>query len=488
MKPVFENPSKLEKIVKENFLFPSFIMMENAASCLACEILKTWKSDLYNSVIFICGKGNNGADGFACARMLFSKIPVHIFCPTFPTTEEGKIQVEMAKRIGIPLLSKKNLFTKLSEPNIIVDCLYGTGFHGELSTEEKQIFSRCNDSRSFRIACDISSGFLFSAHKTITMGSLKSVLFSDKAKEVSGKIIVAELGISNSVFTSQQNTSCFLLESNDITLPYRKSINTHKGKYGHTAVISGEKAGASILAAQTALHFGTGFASLIETPLSDFKRFKISPDLMISNAIPTNTSSILIGSGLGKIIDSDFFDILLQTITEWFKTVQNPSCVIDADLFSCKKLIPFLKTLNSIKNARIILTPHAKELQNLVGLLNQDSENSFPEISSPAQALENRILIGKQFTHKFRNITLIMKGANTFIADKGNIYIFNDGSQALAKAGSGDVLAGMAAALLSQGYSGKDAAITAVFRHGTAGAESGKTAYNLTPQKLISLI
>lgn len=481
MIPVFENPADAEIKVKQKFSFPPFIMMENAARSFAQEILKEWNSGNknYEKVIFLCGKGNNGADGLAAARMLYGKLPVSIFCPDFPKTEEGLVQTKMCQALNITFLSQKQLLKSISEksPKIIADCIFGTGFHGEIPEIWKTILDSANISDSFRIACDISSGLYFCAHKTVTMGTLKTLLFSDKAKEVSGEITVSELGISSTIFeaASKKDSNIFLLEEKDIKLPLRNKENTHKGTYGHSIIFAGEKSGAAIMSAEAAMKFGSGLTSLLEFNFSNLKQFKISPELMICSKIPKTAKALQIGSGLGNSENPEI-QKAINDFQSWFLNEKNPAAVIDADMFSYKELTKLLDSLKKVKDGRIVLTPHAKELSNLTG------------ISSPAVALENRIQIGRDFTKKYPNVTLVMKGANTYIAEKGKIFIYNGGSPSLAKGGSGDVLAGMITALLAQGYTGLEAAITAVFHHGNCAKKTGTKNYNLTPKKLINLI
>ncbi|MCQ2596669.1 MAG: NAD(P)H-hydrate dehydratase [Treponema sp.] len=478
MKPVFENPSEVEKLVKEKFGFPSFIMMENAAASMAGFILS---KNL--PAVFICGKGNNGADGLAAARMLFSKLPVYVFCPAIPKTEEGIVQYEMAKNVGVPFLSETKLkaFLKSTDSKLVCDCLYGTGFHGEIKTEDKKILEAANNSKAFRLACDIPSALFFKADATITMGTYKSMLYSDKAKEVTGEIILTELGIAENLFEGQTTTGIYLLEENDMKLPLRKKQDSHKGTYGHSAIISGKKCGAALLASEAAMNFGSGLTSVVDLGFSNLSQFKVNPELMISKEFPKTTKAVLIGSGLGSFENPEV-EKAVTKFEEWFLKQKNPACVLDADLFSYSKLPSLLKGLNKVENARLVLTPHAKELAALAELLG------ISKNLNPSEALENRIEIGKFFTKKYPKSVLVMKGANTFIAAKGIIYIFDKGCQALAKGGSGDVLAGMITALLAQGYSAQDAAITAVFRHGTAASEKGKDSYSLTPRKLISYL
>lgn len=503
MKKVFENPSNLENLVKENLHFPPFVMMENAASALCQKVTRIWDAsfeedsdfDPPEAVLIFCGKGNNGADGLALARKLAHQIPVFVYCPVPPSTEEGTVQYTMAVAAGVPFTSRDDFFSLLRNSSIIVDCLYGTGFHGNLDFNDSLLLDEVNRSPSIRIACDIPSALIFKADYTITMGSLKSVLFSDKAKEVAGQIIVSDLGISRELFESFDDSTISLVEEQDICLPLRLSRNTHKGKFGHTAIIAGEKSGAAILAGEAALHFGSGLTSLIRTPFDNLNQFKISPALMLADNFPAKTTAALVGSGLGSPQQNSQVAKLLMVFDQWFSKQKNPACVVDADILSSPGVAGILYSLNNVPNARIVITPHAKELSNIAhkfGITSRSDaastklEDSTP--MSPEEALERRIEIGQKLNRRLPGMVIVMKGANTFIAHDCKTYIVDSGCQSLAKGGSGDVLAGMITSLLAQGYTALDAALTATFRHGQASYELGSEDYSLTAEKLIEII
>ena len=485
MHPIFENPSALEQMAKEKYSIPPFLMMENAASALAM-LIKKLSSEEKSDVFIFCGKGNNGADGLALARLLQSTKNVIVYCPQVPVTSEGLVQYNMAEKLNISIRSSFESFyedfNKNSKNNcIIVDCIYGTGFHGELKKELQELFINLNNIKNtIRISCDVPSGLglpnSFKADYTVTMGELKTSLFSDSVKAVTGELIVAELGFERKQLEGLTKPAAFLVTKDDLKLPFRTNISTNKGNFGHTLVFAGSKSGAAILSATAALSFGSGLTSLYECKNSNIQQFKLNPSIMLGNTIPEKTTCVSIGSGLGTSIKE-----AIPIFTEWFNRTKTPNCVIDADMFSYPNIKELLEHLNSINNAKIILTPHLKELQSLLQKLDFKSEFT----NCPLKEI-NRYAVGKILTEKYPNITIVMKSAITFIAEKGLIYICNDGAPNLSKAGSGDVLAGMIAALLAQGYDAKDAAITAVEHHALTSKKLIPQSYNLTPELLIS--
>lgn len=543
MKAIYKNSGIPEKEAKSRFCFPENVMMENAAAALETEVV----SRNPESVLVLCGSGNNGGDGYALSRRIFGRVK-NLLVVSFgePKTDEAILQKKMSLSVGVKIIGsesfiKSDFFTKQNEfaaaeigsAFVIVDCVYGTGFHGELPENVVSVFEFCNklhgSQNVFKIACDIPSGidfrgivqtlcgenkiaFLadenktpenkiafrenknktserkiaFMVDKTVTMGALKSALFSDEAKDFAGEIKVADLGISPAVFESCGNPDAFLLEEKDIKLPVRTKKSVHKGDFGHSLLVLGEKCGAGIIAGTAALRFGAGLVSLLKTDLSENgENFLMSPELMISDEIPEKTNAVLLGSGLGRSGNRQFAEIVEKTIEDtidFVMNMKNPAAVFDADFFYSKNLKSVLKKLNDLSGARIILTPHPKELceiLNACGIVGENGE----EIEFQALVL-NRFEYAERFSQVFPNLTLIAKGANTFIFSEGKAFVCDKGTSALAKAGSGDVLSGLCLSLLSQDYSAKDAAITSVYSHAAA-SKRFEFNFECTPFSLI---
>lgn len=474
MQNIYDNPAELEKIVKAQYGIPDFVMMENAAHAIADLIIQLSASinKEKQSVIILCGKGNNGGDGLALARILQDKFLITIVCPDTPTEREALTQYQICKKLGLKILTE----VPSDDADFVVDCLFGIGFYGQLAVRDESLLAKLGAKKdAIKIACDIPSALFFRADYTVTMGEQKFALYSDRAKAKCGQIILADLGIAKSKFEDPNISepedsdsfsllplpAAYLIEPTDMKLPLRTERDSHKGSYGHTVVFTGSKAGAGVMAGTAALSFGSGLATLLKTENSNLEQFKISPQLMVTDKIPEKASCLILGPGIA----SDEGEIPVSSITmlmDWFEKTENPACVLDADIFSFIELKSLLEELNKKDGARIILTPHLKEYEKLV--------DKVPNLGS------------------LKNITVVRKSANTLISAENNLYICADGSQSLAKGGSGDILAGMIGALLSQNYSAKDAAITAVEAHALAGRENGEEDFSLTPEKLLSYL
>lgn len=288
------------------------------------------------------------------------------------------------------------------------------------------------------------------------MGALKTALFSDMAKDVVGRIKIANLGVDASVY--QLPTNVFRLTPNDLKLPLRQCQNSHKGTYGHCAIIVGNKPGAALMTAQAAFTFGAGLVSAIGHASAS-----IPPYIMHDGDVPQNANVLAVGMGLGPATSESLKQQLALPIPK----------VIDADLFYQPIILTILEQPN------LVLTPHPKEFCQLLALCD------IAQID--VQTLQhNRFNYVEAFNRRYPHVVLLLKGANTLITYNNKFYINDLGSAALAKGGSGDVLAGLIAALLAQGYHGLDAAISGSLAHALAIKQVEKQDYAITPIDIIN--
>ena len=213
---------------------------------------------------------------------------------------------------------------------------------------------------------------------------------------------------------------------------------------------------------------------------------------MINCSIPDKTTAVILGPGF---CEDDNSISIFDEVLGWFNTTENPAILLDAGVFGCRNFISFLTKLNSVLNAKIVLTPHLLEMSRFL----HQTKDAFPEKFQDfedndfsVQTLSNnpnkKIALSKKIIQIFPNVTIVIKSANTFITTENQVFICDEGRQNLAKGGSGDVLAGLIGSLLAQRYSTKDAAITGVLAHPNASKKFGGEAYDLTPEKLINEI
>lgn len=436
MQNLYQEVNTLDHRAVETFGLTEPIMMEHAASAIADYITQNFP--LSSSVLIVCGTGNNGSDGRILARQL-----------------EGDYCISLS-------------YQSNTHYDVIVDALFGSGLNRAINSETAELIKMLNSSKAFKIACDVPSGLYadgtldphtFRADITITMGALKRSLFSDGAKEFVGEIRVANLGISRSRYEIPSPWK--LLDASDLFLPLRTDVSAHKGSYGHLSVICGEKIGASVIAGSAALRFGSGLVSLISN-----ENVTIPHELMQSHSLPSSTTAIALGMGLGiEFCDDELNTLLSNTLP----------LVLDADIF----YHPMFLTL--LKREHIVLTPHPKEFAQILritGIADVDV----------GELQNNRFGYAKQFCSAYPSTVLVLKGSNVIIGSGEEFYINPHGTVALAKGGSGDVLGGLIGSLLAQGYTPLESAIQGSLAHTLAARDFDKNNYALTPFDLIERI
>ncbi|MCQ2901330.1 NAD(P)H-hydrate dehydratase [Helicobacter pylori] len=461
MLSVYEKGNALDKRALEEWLLSEDILMENAAMALERAVLQN--ASLGAKVIILCGSGDNGGDGYALARRLAGRFRVLVFEMKLAKSPMCQLQKERAKKVGVVIKAYEEKNEDL-ECDVLIDCVVGSHFKGGL--EPFLDFESLSQKARFKIACDIPSGIdskgrvdkrAFKADMTISMGAIKSCLLSDRAKDYVGELKVGHLGVFNQIYEIPTDT--FLLEKSDLKLPLRDRKNAHKGDYGHVHVLLGKHSGAGLLSAISALSFGSGVVSVqaLECEITSNNK---PLELVFCENFPKKLSAFALGMGLENI-PKDF--------NKWLELAP---CVLDAGVFYHKEVLQALEK-------EVILTPHPKEFLSLLKLVGINI--------SMLELLDNKLEIARDFSQKYPKVVLLLKGANTLIAHQGRTFINILGSVALAKAGSGDVLAGLILSLLSQNYTPLDAAINASLAHALAGLEF-KNNYALTPLDLIEKI
>lgn len=475
MRHLYFDTRELDNRAREEFFLSSEVLMENAARGMA-EFLAQ-KFPLGSKILMVCGSGDNGGDCLALARMLVRKYNLKIFLPLEVKSTLSQIQLKRLKACDSSVFLSSLEGIDLSSFDVIVDGLFGIGFRGEFSLQMQNLITQLNETRAIKIACDIPSGidlygnprflgaipFAFRADFTLTMGALKNALFSDYAKDFVGEVYCLELGISESVFVPNSNFK--LLESSDFKAPKRDLQNCNKGSFGHLSVLGGEKSGASLLSALAGLRIGAGLVSLVSRAAPS----NLPYEIMHANFIPKNTTAIALGMGFGR--ENTFS---LESLNNFLDL----PILLDADIFYHKVFKDLIQNFS-----KVILTPHPKEFSVILEVL-ENKEMAVDEIQ------KNRIALAQEFSSKYPNTTLILKGANGLIAKNGEVYINPLGSNALAKGGSGDVLAGIVAGLLAQNYSSLEACIQGVLAHSLCAQKfTQKNAdFSLSPLDLITQI
>lgn len=473
--------AEMQSIEKEAFAklgLTPLLVMENAGSRIV-EALKREYGSLSNKRIHIlAGTGNNGGDGLVAARQLMTlgaRIKVYLVGNQQKLSKENSTNLQILRKLGADFFTVEagqmgKLKFSLGLADLIIDAIFGTGFSGHLDAELESLVSVVNEIRCPLVSIDCPTGVnattgevrtqAFHAELTINLGFLKMgcVLYPGKAH--AGRNIVVDLG-----FPLTYEGTRSLLGDKDLSWLPRREPWSHKGSFGHTLVVAGSKtyAGAAALSAQAVLRGGGGMVTLaVPAGISD--RFR--PDELIlapvdetdqgTIGVPSlqellelleGKDALAIGPGLTRLPE------VIQVVQELLRKWHGP-CVIDADALVALDE-GFLKSVPKEKRSRWIVTPHPGEMARLV--------------SKGAKAVDaSRLEIAETFA-KAWNLVVVLKGAPTIISSTQHTYINSSGNPGMATAGSGDVLTGLIAALLSQGLEPLRAGALGVYVHGKAG-------------------
>lgn len=460
MQKVFEHCYDLDKRCYDVYGLTEDILMENAARGMAEYIKKHFKEGA--SVLIVAGGSNNGADGIVLARQLHGLYDVRLFVNFGVHSDMAKIQLKRAQKSGVKVV------TKMSEADIVVDALFGTGLNRTLDDVFVECIQKMNAFNGFKIACDIPTGIskkgnllpiAFKADVTITMGAYKEALYLDDSKDYVGNVVRVNLGIEPLSYETQSQT--FVLEKNDLTLPSRSSKNSHKGTFGHASLFCGEKEGAGIIAGMACTRFGAGLTTLVV-----HENITPPPYLMHATVVPENTTALAIGMGLGAHFESEFLEKhVLDT---------HLPIVLDADAFGSPELLSVLEQ----KDREVVVTPHPKEFVKMWEIVTKETLNV-------EQVQANRFEMIRMFNAKYPHVTILLKGSNMLIMQEEQLYINPHGTAKLSKGGSGDVLSGLIVSLLAQGYTGIEAAIQASLAFVMAAENYKSSSYTMLATDII---
>ncbi|MCC8042861.1 MAG: NAD(P)H-hydrate dehydratase [Oscillospiraceae bacterium] len=428
-------------------------LMERAGLALADEV-QAFHEKKGGRVLILCGKGNNGGDGFVCARILAQRGIAVSVALVFPPQSEG-IAAEEYKRLAD--VRSVNIFTPckpydktLSDYSTVVDAVFGTGFHGEPSCDIAELFDAVNESTAVVVAADVPSGLncadgTASAHslkcvKTVTFGSPKIGMMTKVGNALCGEIAVHTIGITDSCFEQVGNVPVMLTGDRVRELIPDREEQSHKGSFGKLLVIAGSESmsGAAALNVKAALRSGAGLVRLASVPkVIDRVGASIhectfvelqSEDGAISSASIAAIKSALkkstvaaIGSGISTAKTAK------ETVLAVIKICgeENIPLIIDADgLNAVTDCIDIIRKAN----CTAILTPHIGELARLMGT---DTE----------YAAKNRLQCAVRLS-EMTGAVVVAKGVPTFITDGKRTAASFTGNPGLARGGSGDVLTG----------------------------------------------
>jgi NAD(P)H-hydrate epimerase len=450
---------------------PSVVLMENAGRGAAEVIVREIFGGRAEGrhVVIVCGTGNNGGDGFVVARHLLNKgarVDAVLCGETSKMTPECRTNHDAFIGVGglVDTLANVEAF---EEVDLVVDALFGTGLDRAVASDGPMgaVIRSINAANAAVVALDVPSGMssdtgsamdgeVVEADATITFAHLKLGHVTGRGARRSGKVHVVDIGVPASLRTEH---SAGLVEASDVVREIDpRAVDVHKYRAGHVAVLAGSagKTGAALLAARGALRAGAGAATIatwpdaiasIEPRVVEIMTTAIESTAQLEGVL-ANMRAVIVGPGFGTVDRA-------RQVVDHVLTMFPVPIVCDADALS---LLAGAIEDFAAAGGRAILTPHAGELARLLGTTSEAIENDRFAAARSAAARANAVVL--------------LKGPYTVVAaPDARIVVSGSGSAALATAGSGDVLAGVVAALACS-LPPFTAAWCGAFLHGVAGA------------------
>lgn len=478
---------RIDKETIEEYGIDGILLMENAALAIKNEIIKLENINK-NRALIVCGRGNNGGDGFALARQLlgiFESVKIAFIDDVSKLFGDCKTNYEIAKKLSIDIISDFEKITEYAKSSdIIVDALYGFGFRAPLSQSDEQLVRLINESDAYVLSVDVPSGVCADtgecacavcADKTVTFTGYKPAQLMFPAAGFCGEVCIADIGIPPAVINKYEADETIGLNFVSTNMAERKR-NSHKGNCGKAFIVGGSRgmSGAVCMSAGAALKSGAGLVTVgLPVGINEIFEKKVTEAMSIALceqengiiskdaideilAFAQKCDTLVIGPGMGR--DESVTYILRECLKNYDKNI-----IIDADALYALSLDT---SVLENTNANVIITPHHAEMGRLI-------------LQSPEYVEKNAIKCAKDFANKY-DITVVLKGAYTVIASGTKAYINNSaGNQGMATGGSGDVLCGVIASLLHSNEKADVASACAVYIHALAG-DMAKQKFGMT--------
>ncbi|KMQ63148.1 sugar kinase [Chryseobacterium angstadtii] len=445
----------------------SIQLMERASEALSGWISENCKN--HKKIAVFCGYGNNGGDGLAMARILYTKgfdVDIFVRYPKGKFSDDASVNLKRLRDLsGISVREFKEADDyNFDSKTVVIDALFGTGLSRPLEGIFEELVEVLNEKNCIKISVDVPSGLsadhihetdhvVFKADYTLSFQCWKKTFLHPETGKYTGKVVILDIGLDER-YEKTEATNSFVIDEKVIDGIFKPRQDfSHKGTYGKVTIAAGSygKIGAAVLATKSALRTGAGL-TFVMAPQCGYEILQTScPEAMfirggkewLENFESEDDSVYGIGPGLGT------HENTAEGLLTFLKSYKKP-VVLDADALNI--ISKDRQNLNLIPQ-RSIITPHPKEFERLFG----STENSFERL---------------KLAHKKAaelNIYIVLKDHHTqIITPEGNVFYNITGNAGLAKGGSGDILTGILASFLAQGYSEEEACIMGVWLHGRA--------------------
>jgi hydroxyethylthiazole kinase-like uncharacterized protein yjeF len=464
---------------------PSIVLMENAGRQAVAAMEAAFEDLSASRVAVLCGRGNNGGDGFVVARTLIQRgVETSVFLIGSVSDVQGdaRTNIEVLGRIGLTVVEITSAqewelhFSEISECNVIVDAMVGTGFRGGLTGLLQTVVADVNALGVPVVAIDLPTGLsadaahmegdAIEASMTVTLAAPKIPLVFPPADSHAGDLVIADIGIPYPVIDELEGPHLELLTRERMReiVPTRAS-ESHKGDFGRVLIVAGSlgKSGAAHLAAIGALRSGAGLVT-IATPRSCVPIVaSMAPEYMTEPLDETPSGGIHFAS-LDRLFELDADVIAVGpgigrdpgTVAFVHGLLERAGVpvVIDADALNAFTGDP--DRLMGRDGVDVIVTPHPGEMARLLGVAIESVQR-------------NRLERAREFAAAHR-VHVVLKGHRTIIAGpEGRSFVNLTGNAGMATGGTGDLLTGMIAAWVAQLLDAEAACKLAVYLHGMAG-------------------
>lgn len=455
---------------------PSIVLMENAAHSVVHWLTQNLPTLNHQSKIVVCcGKGNNGGDGFAIARLLKNRnFDVTTLEAGNAKTKDAQLNQQLWKKFGEGATwGSEKTTERLQQADLIVDALFGTGLARPISGEYQTWMEHIQNTQALKIAVDLPSGIhsetgqvlgaAVACQHTVSFQVGKQGCYQPPGVQFAGEVTVADISVPPHWDAAAKPTYLLTKPFIQGSLPPRMP-QAHKGTYGHLLAICGSAGmgGAAQLAAHGAIKNGTGLVSAcVPRCLQDGFLGTIpevmtvspsegSPRQFTKSHLPfvegeiQKRDAVVLGCGLGQNSGTkEFVQHLVASVVQ--------PMLLDAD-----GLNNIRSSFLEKRTAPTVITPHPRELSRLCGLTTEEIQ-------------KNRLEICRTYAQQW-GVVLLLKGAHTVIGDpQGRVFINPTGHEGMATAGAGDVLSGIIGGFLAQGCSPLQGALLGAYLHGLAG-------------------
>jgi NAD(P)H-hydrate epimerase len=465
-----EQMRNIDRRATDRFGVPSIVLMENAAIAVVDAIFEHYASS--ERIALICGTGANGGDGFAVARHLENRgiVPVLIIVGDRRHIDgDARTNLTVCERLGIPIYDIRDdsdidtALAHAADTDLIVDALFGTGLNRAPAGIFADVIRGIAELRIPVLAIDLPSGADASTHEpfepcvqaevTVTFAAPKVCHVFEPAALYCGEVIVADITIPE-IAIDEEGVTLALITPKDVQpLIEPRSANTHKGTYGHVAVIAGSpgRSGAAVMCARGALRAGAGLVTVMTDPET--------ARLVHAGSIESMTFS---GTDVRAFLEHKSAALVGPGLPDDEAAYANTRAVVDAIelplILDASGLNAFANRAAEInpRNLPRVITPHPGELARILG--------------TDTQSIAADRIAAARNAARACNCVVVLKGHQSLVAEPdGHVFVSPTGNPGMATGGMGDVLSGVIAALLARGADPVDAACAGVYLHGLAG-------------------